>query len=351
METKELPSTSGYDEWLRAEGLPVIGGFFIQDVNTIELGPWQRKGVLGAYIRLQGTEDWTGAYVCEIPPGQQTKPQRHLFEEMIFILEGSGATTVWEEGGQPQTFEWQKGSLFAVPLNAHHQHFNGAAGEPARYLAVTNLPILINLLREPNFIFGNPYEFRSRFAGEKDYFSPQGTSYRAGHTRYWETNFVANVYDFRLPESNARVAGGSHIEFLLARNSMGAHISEFPAGRYKKAHRHGAGAHVIILNGRGYSVVWPEGGRKIRVDWKPGSMVVPPDQWFHQHFNTGSEPARYLALRFSGDRYQIGRLDEGASVSLKEGGQQIEYEDEEPEIHQQFHEAIARSGLTCLMRH
>jgi quercetin dioxygenase-like cupin family protein len=130
MEIKDLPSTSGYDEWLKAEDLPVISGFFIADINTIELAPWQRKGVLGAYIRLQGTEDWTGAYVCEIPPGQQTKPQRHLFEEMIFILKGSGATTVWEEGGQPQTFEWQKGSLFAIPLNAHHQHFNGAAGEP-----------------------------------------------------------------------------------------------------------------------------------------------------------------------------------------------------------------------------
>ena len=35
----------------------------------------------------------------------------------------------------------------------------------------------------------------------------------------------------------------------LAQNSMGAHISQFQPGTYKKAHRHGPGAHVIILDG------------------------------------------------------------------------------------------------------
>ena len=32
-----------------------------------------------------------------------------------------------------------------------------------------------------------------------------------------------------------------------------------PVATYKKAHRHGAGAHVIILKGEGFSVVWKEG--------------------------------------------------------------------------------------------
>ena len=51
-----------------------------------------------------------------------------------------------------------------------------------------------------------------------------------------------------------------------------------------------------IPAGKDYSLMWP-GGKFVRVDWKPGSLLVPPEGWYHHHFTTSKEPARHLALR------------------------------------------------------
>jgi hypothetical protein len=109
---------------------------------------------------------------------------------------------------------------------------------------------------------------------------------------------------------------------------------------------------VIILTGQGYSLLWREGQEISRVDWRPGSVVVPPMLWFHQHFNSGAAPARYLAFRWNGWRYKFVRMgdsDGSSYTSVKEGGHQIEYEDEESTIHQQFESTIAKAGAACQM--
>jgi len=132
---------------------------------------------------------------------------------------------------------------------------------------------------------------------------------------------------------------------------MGAHISEFPVASYKKAHRHGPGAHIIILEGEGYTLMWPDGEKKRRFDWKPGSIVVPPEMWWHQHFNAGKNPVRYLALRWGSKKYQFQvAQNEEMEKDRREGGHQIEFEDEDPEVKQWFEEVLASRGLESRMR-
>ena len=258
-----------------------------------------------------------------------------LFEEFCLVLDGNGSSTVWNDEHKKVSFEWQEGSLFSPPLNTWRQHFNGSGDKPARFLVVTSAPILFNLFRNEKFIFGTNFNFNDRFDEEPDSFSGTGVSYPVGATTVWDTNFVPDVRSIELHRRNNRGAGGSFLGLEMSENQMTAHISEMPVGTYKKAHRHGAGAHVVIIGGEGYSLMWPEGS---------------PIQVF-PHFNTGATPARYLAIRWGARKFvrAVGHADGGTDVSLKEGGHQIEYADEDPKVRAMFEEALANNGVKSRM--
>ena len=163
-----------YTRWVRNEGLDIISAHYVQNLRTVELKPWARRGGRGVFINHEASRTSNDCYVCEIAPGKKLEPQRQLFEEMILVLDGRGSTSVWNDAGQRITFEWKAGALFAIPLNTWHQHFNGSGQEPARFVAVTNMPPIMNLYEDVEFIFNTPYDFKNRFAGEPDYFSQQG---------------------------------------------------------------------------------------------------------------------------------------------------------------------------------
>ena len=61
---------SSYRKWIEAEGIPLVEGFFIEDIKKVELSPWERIGGSAARICLEGTGETNDAYICEIPPGK-----------------------------------------------------------------------------------------------------------------------------------------------------------------------------------------------------------------------------------------------------------------------------------------
>ena len=242
---KETP----YTRWVRAEGLDILPSFYVRNLKTVALKPWPRRGGNAVFLNHDASRTSNDCYVMEIPPGKSLASHRQLYEEMILVIGGRGSTTVWNDAGARITFEWKDGALFAVPLNCHHQHFNGSGVEPARYVAVTNAPPVINLYEDLDFIFNTKYDFKDRFAGEPDYFSSKGDQKGFLLT----TNFVPDAVNIPLITATERGAGGGHIRFNMAKGSMNSHISQFPIGTYKKGHAHGPGAHVIVLSGDGFS--------------------------------------------------------------------------------------------------
>jgi oxalate decarboxylase/phosphoglucose isomerase-like protein (cupin superfamily) len=334
-----------YQRWVRAEGLEIISGHYVPDLRTAPLKPWPRRGGAGVYINHDASRTSNDCYVCEIPPGKSLTAQRQLFEEMVLVLEGRGSTIVWDDSGHRIGFEWQAGAMFAIPLNCWHQHFNGSGSAAVRYVAVTNGPAVMNLYDDADFVFNTSYDFKNRFAGEPDYFSPKTEP----KGFLLPTNFVPDAVHLPLISAKERGAGGGHIRFNMAKGSMSSHISQFPVGTYKKAHAHGPSAHVIILSGEGYSLMWSEGEEPRRYDWKAGSLIVPPNKVFHQHFNAGTEPARYLAFKHEVALIRNSQGVPTAWISRRIGGDQIDYSDEKPEIRSMFREALARHGMSPRM--
>ena len=331
-----------YQQWQQLEGVPVYESYYVKDLFSLELGPWERKGGTGAYLNLANQfED--DCMVMEIPPGGQFNPEHHMFESLIFVLSGRGATTVWGDDIPKRTVEWKPGSLFSPPLNMWYQHFNGSGTEPARMLAVTRQPKVFQLFRSADFVYNCSHVFTDRFEGQEAYFTDPGHRLKR---LYWKTNFVPDVRSFALEEYPER-GPGFNMKFVLSENSMMAHVSEFPIATYKKGHRHGPGAHVIVIGGQGYSLLWFEGDKeRMRVDWKDGAVLSPADGMYHQHFNTGANPARYLALRLGGNPEQQAQPSgPDENYWAERMTDQIEYGEEDTAIRAEYEAEIAKVGL------
>ena len=98
---------------------------------------------------------------------------------------------------------------------------------------------------------------------------------------------------------------------------MPTHIEQLPVGTYERAHAHGPGSAILLLDGNGYTLLWHDssgrtpwkdgnGDQVIKVDYKEGRLFVPPTRWFHQHFASGTHRGGRGKL-ISGRRIQIKR--------------------------------------------
>src|SRR5689334_10088912 len=113
-----------HDVWMDSLGLPVHQGYYIPDLKAVELGRWEERGCGAAFIQLEGQQGITETRVSEVPAREVLPPVRLAFDEVVYVVQGRGATTVWRAGGEKKSFEWSENSMFLLPRHHFHQFSN-----------------------------------------------------------------------------------------------------------------------------------------------------------------------------------------------------------------------------------
>ncbi len=341
-----------YLVWAARQDIPIVEGVAV-DLHHVETTSWPRVGVgcRGAFVHLRGRGDFVALQVIDIPPDRSTDRLRHLFDEVWYVLAGHGRVVI--EGDKTYEFDCGARALFSPPLNAPYRLTNTSASERMRLVCASNLPFLMNVFRNESFLFDNPMAFPQRVARD-GYFSGERDVLPADHGRqFWDTSVIPDLVALPLPEWRARGGGSRNVEIGLSGSSMHVHLSQIPAGTYNKG-RVAAGPHVFPLAGSGYTLVWKDGDAEFeRHDWRPGLVFVAPDDRYHQHFNTGTQPSRHFAVSFGNHRYpvlaRLAKRAEAPVTAVKDGGPQVDFEDQDPRIHALWSSELAKNGTASRM--
>src|SRR5579863_8211956 len=190
-----------YRRWIKYTKVPTVEGYSIQDARIQEVFPWPEVEGRGVYLNFSGNVHMDGV-IYEIPPGKALAARHNFYEQNLIGLTGRGYT-MFGHGPHANKVEWGEGSLFAVPLNVYHRHYNADSAHPARLLAITSFPLMLQLFGSLRLINNLPFEFTNRYDGSPDYF----TKNKRIEQRWNETNFVADMRESELVEWSERGGG------------------------------------------------------------------------------------------------------------------------------------------------
>jgi hypothetical protein len=345
-----------YGQWLKQQDVPIHGGYYVEDFRTLERGYWKQRGCPGAILNLKGHEGVTEARILEVPPGQTIPPFRMALEESVYVAEGTGICTVWAEGHEKISFEFQKHSLFKIPTNYWYQLSNSRGDQSVLTLHMSYLPLALTTNSNLDYFFSNPFVDTSELYETDGNFFSQARSVKQELARgegaatgsvsdQWFGNFFPDLtlWDNLYADTSAgRLSWKGRINFPNSAIRVGMMI--LPSRRYRTAHRHGAGVTIIgVQKAEGFVIMWPEGASKeehVIATWKEGSVFVPPNGWYHMHVNSGDVENRQL--RIFPPRPIM-------NYTLPDKNKFIPFVKEEPWIREYFEAELAKRGLTSLM--
>ena len=71
-----------YARWVAAEGLDIIDGIHVPNLNSVELKPWPRRGGAAVFINHDASRTSNDCYVMEIPAGAKLELSLHYIHPL-----------------------------------------------------------------------------------------------------------------------------------------------------------------------------------------------------------------------------------------------------------------------------
>ena len=115
--------------------------------------PWERSpdGLIKHLVhkKMQTRECCIEAYMQFLKDGERSGKHRHMWEELFFVVEGSGydlhwdlkwdclEAFEWQWAETPKKFEWTRGDYVYIPPFTLHQHVANA-GTECRIIVMSN---------------------------------------------------------------------------------------------------------------------------------------------------------------------------------------------------------------------
>lgn len=265
-------------------------GVIVRDPsNGGAAGPpdWRDADALGGNTLL-------GLEHAALAPAATVELEATLSERLVYVVQGSGRTDFLPgPAGRVPAVEWRTGDVFALTPTVPAVHFADADG-PVELLTFSNAPMVARLFGEAAAP-AEPFTFVDRFDPELGW----QRSRTAG-----DGSIEANVLraapsmplrdDAELGHGTASVRAhlGGHQTLSLA-------VVELGHRSHVRRHRHVVEEAIVVLAGRGRTVLTGPVGEERTFRWRAGDVFVPPLGVWHQHVSEAKpwDLTRLLVVR------------------------------------------------------
>ena len=167
--------------------------------------------------------------------------------------------------------------------------------QPVRLFHYSYLPLALSAVPDPDYFFNNPRHTPDDLSEQEDFYSEAKMvqsferDEALGMRVYWYGNFFPDMRAWDKLEANVRRgAGGKSVYIQFPHSEVSAHMSVFAGADLQEGTPPRPRSEPSSFPpAKGTPSCGKKAKTKSSCPWHECSLFVPPNRWFHQHFNVG----------------------------------------------------------------